>query len=258
MKRLFFIIGLTLMMLILLVGCTKPSVTKSNSTSPSDTVSIITNVDKYSPIMSSIQGITMKPDFKSNKTYTKLEYRWVTEEGKFLNLGKGVSNEGSSVLWTPVGNNTVISIKDDFNIRLEVIDSKRKQVLANTKLTMHQNDVFYEVVKPSTDVANAIYSTANNASPEVILKTDPNADFFIMANRVYKNVADITWVKELTLKEGKVLGTINKTWVKKNFKDWNATSLDVGTTIYEVIGRRDIVVIKNAGKYIPYFEYVEG
>lgn len=263
MKRLFFIIGLTLLLVMLLVACTKPSDTKSYAIESytiesRDTVSIITNVNKYSPMMSSIQGITMKPDFKSNKTYTKLEYHWVTEEGEFLNLGKDVNNEGGSVLWTAVGNNTVISIKNDFNIRLEVIDSKSKEVLANTKLTIHPNEIFYEVVKPSNDVANAIYSTANNCSPEVVLKTDPNADFFIMNNTVYMNAERITWVKKLTRKGEKVLGTISKTGVKEDFKDWNSTSLAVGTIIYELVGREDIVVIKIDGKWIPYLKYVEG
>ena len=101
-------------------------------------------------------------------------------------------------------------------------------------------------------------TTANNDSPQAMLKNNPNADFFIMDNTVYANAGDIDWVKQLTLKEGKILGRINKTGVKKGFKDWNATILDVNTAIYEFEDRKDLVVIKIDGKYIPYLKYVEG
>lgn len=101
-------------------------------------------------------------------------------------------------------------------------------------------------------------STENNASPETILKNRPEADFFIMGSTVYINVSDLYWVKELTLNEGKVLGKINKTGVKKDFNEWNATKPDVYAVIYELEGRKDIVLIKTDKKYIPYLKYVEG
>ena len=101
-------------------------------------------------------------------------------------------------------------------------------------------------------------TTANDDSPQTVLKNNPNADFFIMDNIVYCNVADIDWVKELKLKEGKILGTINKTGVKKHFKDWNATKLDINTAIYEFEGRKDIILTKVNDKYTPYLKYVEG
>ena len=72
------------------------------------------------------------------------------------------------------------------------------------------------------------------------------------------NVADIDWVKELTLKEGNNLGKINKTGVKQSFKNWNATTLNVDTLIYELESRKDIVLIKIDNKYIPYLKWVEG
>lgn len=100
--------------------------------------------------------------------------------------------------------------------------------------------------------------TVNNASPEAILKTNPEADFFVMDNTVFINASDIKWVKKLEFKEGKSLGKINKTGVKRDFKDWNATILDAETEIYEVEGRKDIVYVKTDNKYIPYLKYVEG
>lgn len=102
------------------------------------------------------------------------------------------------------------------------------------------------------------YTTANSSSPQAVLKNNSKADFFIMNKTVYISAVDIDWVKELALKEGKVLGKVNKTVVKKNFKDWNATRLEVNTEIYESEGREDIVLVKIQDKYIPYLKLVEG
>jgi hypothetical protein len=97
-----------------------------------------------------------------------------------------------------------------------------------------------------------------NSSPQAVLRNNPKADFFIMDKTVYICAADIDWVKELALKDGEVLGKVNKTGVKKNFKDWNATRLEVNTEIHELEGREDIVLVKIQDKYIPYLQYVEG
>lgn len=107
-------------------------------------------------------------------------------------------------------------------------------------------------------ITGCFRSTKNNATPEVLLKTNTNADFFIMDNTVYKNAIDIDWVKGISVKEGSALGRINKTKVKRNFKNWNATVLGVGTEIYKVEDRQDIVLAKKDDKYIPYIKYVEG
>ncbi len=87
-------------------------------------------------------------------------------------------------------------------------------------------------------------NTSKRDSPEMILKDNPNSDFFIMNSTVYINALDIEWIKEIPLKEGIVLGKINNTGVKNNFKDWDATKLDIGTVIYELEGRKTIVLIK--------------
>ncbi|EQB85841.1 hypothetical protein J2Z44_002279 [Clostridium punense] len=107
-------------------------------------------------------------------------------------------------------------------------------------------------------ITGCFRSTKNNATSEVLLKTNTNADFFIMDNTVYKNAIDIDWVKGISVKEGSALGRINKTKVKRNFKNWNATVLGVGTEIYKLEDRQDIVLAKKDDKYIPYIKYVEG
>ncbi|SHI54147.1 hypothetical protein SAMN05444401_0949 [Clostridium amylolyticum] len=107
-------------------------------------------------------------------------------------------------------------------------------------------------------LAGCSTTTSNNVSPQSLLKDNPDADFFIMNSTIYINAMDIEWVKDLPLKEGIALGKINNTGVKNNFKDWDATILNIGTVIYELEGRKDIVLIKIDDKYIPYLKYVEG
>lgn len=106
--------------------------------------------------------------------------------------------------------------------------------------------------------SSSISITSNNASPQSVLKTNPDADIFIMNNTVYMNATNIDWVTKLTLKEGKILGKINDTEVKKDFQNWNATKLNIDTIIYELDGRSDIVLAKVDGKYVPYLKFVEG
>lgn len=46
--------------------------------------------------------------------------------------------------------------------------------------------------------------------------------------------------KITNIKEGEVLGEINKSGGKQDFKDWNATMLGVDVSIYEVEGRINV------------------
>ena len=101
-------------------------------------------------------------------------------------------------------------------------------------------------------------TTAENASPEAVLKNNAQADFFIMDSTVYLNAADIDWVKELTLNSGTMLGTIKNTGVRKKFKDWDATRLAIGTEIYKAEKRNEIVLVRIGNMYLPYLKYVEG
>jgi hypothetical protein len=101
-------------------------------------------------------------------------------------------------------------------------------------------------------------STADNASPEAVLKNNAQADFFIMNSTAYINAVDVDWVKGLTFNAGRLLGTIKNNGVKKKFKDWDATILDIGTEIYKAEDRNDIVLVETGNTYLPYLKYVEG
>ena len=134
MKRLIITFGFFLM---LLVGCNKSN----------DAVTITTNINSYTPSMSSVQGITMTPKFKTEKSYENLVYHWETNEGEFIGLGKEVKNQGESVVWSAIENDKVIDIKKSIDIKLEVIGSESKRVLATTKLTITPDNGFYKVKK---------------------------------------------------------------------------------------------------------------
>lgn len=101
-------------------------------------------------------------------------------------------------------------------------------------------------------------STKNNASPKKILQNNPEADFLIVDNIVYLNAADVIWIKELTLEVGGLLGKIERTHVKENFTNWDATILDVNTEIYQVAQRNDILLAKVGTEFIPYLKFIEG
>ncbi|MBU3144694.1 hypothetical protein [Clostridium sp. CF012] len=141
MKKLFFIVGLTLIMITLLVACKKTN----------DTVTIATDRNLYISTMSSVQGIKMTPDFKPYNKHSKLEYHWITDSGEFISdfskLGKEVRNQGETVLWSDIENDKVADIKSPFDIRLEVIDSESKEIFAKTKLSINPYKGVYEIEK---------------------------------------------------------------------------------------------------------------
>lgn len=136
MRKLFLtlIAGL---IIILSVGCNKSI----------DAVTITTDRNSYTPAMSSTQGITMTPNFKTQRKYANLIYHWTTSKGEFIELGKDVKNQGEAVMWSAIENNTVAEIKNSFDIKLEVIDGETQRILASTKLTIIPNNGFYEVKK---------------------------------------------------------------------------------------------------------------
>lgn len=103
-------------------------------------VSIITDRNIYSPLMSSTRGINMKADLKCEKKYKNLEYHWTAEEGSFL-IGhdknvKEVRNQGELVLWSAIQDDKVVNINSSFKVNLEVIDTQSKKVIAKSNLVI--------------------------------------------------------------------------------------------------------------------------
>ena len=101
-------------------------------------------------------------------------------------------------------------------------------------------------------------STAENASPETLYKHDKSIDLLVYNNIAYVNATDIDWAKELELTGDEILGEIQRTGIKKKFKDFDATVLAEGTEVYSVIERADFVLAYVDNKMVPYYAYVEG
>ena len=135
MKRLLFVM---ILILILTTGC-----------SSKDTVTITADPNSYTPSMSSVQGITLTPDFETKTSYSSLTYHWETGEGEFIGLGKEVNNQGEAVIWSAVENDKVAEIKNDFDIKLEVIEDESQSVLASAKITITTNGKGFYTIKES-------------------------------------------------------------------------------------------------------------
>jgi len=138
MKKFILVLGFILIFTMVFVGCEKTK----------ETVTITTDINRYTPFMSSKQGITMTPNFISNKKHDKLEYHWTAERGLFIllySLEKEVVNEGENVLWSAIEDEKVVDIKEPFNIHLEVLDSETRTVLTRTMITIKADGIFYEV-----------------------------------------------------------------------------------------------------------------
>lgn len=139
MKKFIFIMVVTLTAIILIAACKKNN----------DTVTITSDRSTYIVTMSSARGFKLTPNFKSEKKYAKLEFHWITDKGEFINdfakLGKSVKNQGETVMWSAYENDKAAA--GTFDIKLEVIDSESKNILANTKITISSDNGLYKIKK---------------------------------------------------------------------------------------------------------------
>ena len=113
----------------------------------------------------------------------------------------------------------------------------------------------------SSYIFSKVLLDSKRTSPSNILSRDINADFFIVNREIYINAEDVKWINELDINKGELIGIINKSNVKEEFKKWNSTKLEKGTEIYELGGNIKeewgdrILLAKIDEVYIPYFRY---
>jgi hypothetical protein len=101
--------------------------------------------------------------------------------------------------------------------------------------------------------------SSSNPKAKEILKLDPSADFFQWNGVIYKT--NIDWVDELIETKGEKVGEITEvTPTPENviYKNGMSNKLPVGTEIYSVAGRSDIVIAEYEGKLKMYLAIVEG
>ena len=112
-------------------------------------------INKYSPLMSSVPGIPLNAEFNTEGKNKKVKYHWTCEEGIFLNweqgswkiseLGKDIKNDGEKIYWSANVNNKIE--KPSFKIHLKVEESGSLKVLAETSIEIKQNKEGYFTVK---------------------------------------------------------------------------------------------------------------
>lgn len=90
-----------------------------------------------------------------------------------------------------------------------------------------------------------------------VLKLDPQADIFQWENNIYKT--GIEWVNELEIEEKKQIGAIkfNVTHAAE-FKNNAANQLPIGSKIYSVKDRNDILIVKYENEVKRYLVQSEG
>ncbi|MCM3732615.1 hypothetical protein M3196_13160 [Fictibacillus nanhaiensis] len=106
-----------------------------------------------------------------------------------------------------------------------------------------------ELEKHSSEVPDA----------EEVLTLDPDADIFMWTNVVYKT--NIDWVEPLKLTKDKELGEINSVSSKPDnyqYKNGMANKLPIGSKIYSVKERNDVLVVEVNGMVKKYLGASEG
>lgn len=92
---------------------------------------------------------------------------------------------------------------------------------------------------------------------EEVLTLDPRADIFQYDGVIY--LTNVDWVEELSLTKDVQIGEI-KTKNEKNtdFKDEMSNKLPVGSKIYSVKERGDILIVESEGAVLKYLAIIEG
>ncbi len=100
-------------------------------------------------------------------------------------------------------------------------------------------------------------NTSENMKPTSLYKANPSIDLIVYNNSAYVNAKEVDWVIALNLEKKILIGSINRTGITSNFKEWDATILSVGTQIYET-EKTEILFVEEGGDLTPYLLYVEG
>ncbi|WP_256758160.1 hypothetical protein [Cohnella sp. WQ 127256] len=99
--------------------------------------------------------------------------------------------------------------------------------------------------------------TIGNPTASEVLKMEPNANVFMYKDTIYN--AGIPWVDELELtkdiQETEITRQSNK---GRAFKNGTANKLGVGTKVFRVKERNDMLIAETEGGDIRFYQLVEG
>lgn len=101
-----------------------------------------------------------------------------------------------------------------------------------------------------------VFITKNPDAQEV-LSLDSNADIFQWNDIIYKT--NIDWINELQFTENSKVGKIEANSSNgTEFKNGTANKLSVGTEIFTVKERNDVLMVKDGGELKFYYLLAEG
>jgi hypothetical protein len=99
--------------------------------------------------------------------------------------------------------------------------------------------------------------TIGNPNAQDVLKIEAKANIFMYKDTIYK--AGISWVDELKLTKDIQITEITLQRIKgKDFKNGTANILTVGTKIYRVKERNDIIIAETEQGDVRFYQLVEG
>lgn len=141
MKRMVSTLCSLLLLMIVMMGC------------KNDTYEVSISADRnfYSPSMSSIHGIVLNPNLRTDNRSSNLVYNWSTTSGGFLNpennaYSKEIKNQGKGILWTAITDEGEKADKS-ITITLKVEDKSSGKVLAENTLVIEEKEGAYWVKK---------------------------------------------------------------------------------------------------------------
>jgi hypothetical protein len=137
MKKLYVIILPMLLIIGLFAGCKKSTYE----------ISIKPDRTSYNAASSSVRGITVSPELKTNDKNLEVQYYWSTTEGEFIGkTGKETVNTGEPLIWNPISENSK-SVPSTTIITLTAKEKKTDKILATTNLTITGKDSNFIVKK---------------------------------------------------------------------------------------------------------------
>lgn len=144
-------------MFYLISGCSNKNIQVSSNPENNKKVeaSINSDINSYSPIMSSTPGIPLNVKLKPSANKDNIKFHWVTEQGTFLNwqqnngkvdiLGSDVKSNEQKIYWS-INPNEKIN-KSPFKIYLKIEENDSSKILYETSIELEQNKEGYFSVK---------------------------------------------------------------------------------------------------------------
>lgn len=145
----YILITLISVFICLLSGCGDKNKQTSTNADVNKMIEVTINseINEYSPLMSSVPGIPLNVKFKESISEENMKFHWITEQGTFLNwqqdngkisvLGKDIKINDKKIYWS-------IDLKEkinesSFKIYLKIENNDASKVIYETSIEVLQN-----------------------------------------------------------------------------------------------------------------------